>query len=170
MPSIKSLATVLLVFVVAALAVAPVLGAGFHHEDFTWLALARHLESPWTFFYKNVGFTYFYRPFGLLLWYVSAQAAAANPWLHNLFDLLLQAFNAVLVAILATRLCGNRGTGAVAGLLFACLPATSARPCGCPIASIRSRFASDSSLCSRSVASCKTRAQEPGLPSACCFA
>ena len=124
-PRAVRIAMYLLIFLVAALASAPVLRAGFHQEDFSWLAMARHLDTPWIFFYRNIGFTYFYRPTGLLFWRFCAQLAGTDPWLQNFLDLALQAVNACLVALLATRLAGKRSAGLFAGLMFACLPAAS---------------------------------------------
>jgi hypothetical protein len=123
--STQQAAIFLLVPLVAALACAPLLHAGFHTEDFTWLALARQLDKPWALFHKDVAFAYFYRPTGLLFWRAITQIAGTDAWLQNLSDLLLQALNATLVACLAARLSRNRNAGIMAGLVFACLPAAS---------------------------------------------
>ena len=45
----------------------PALAAGFHPEDLGWLALVRHIDSPWPLLTENVFFVYYYRPVGLLL-------------------------------------------------------------------------------------------------------
>lgn len=110
----------------AALACLPVLNAGFQTEDFTWLAIARQLDTPSVLLRANVVFAYFYRPVGLLFWRLCAQLGGSDPWVHNLIDLLLHAFNAVLLALLAKTIARSRSTGILAGVLFACLPATSA--------------------------------------------
>lgn len=110
----------------AMLACAPLLDAGFQAEDFSWLALARHLDTPLAPFYENVALAYFYRPIGLMFWELCTWLGNTDPWMHNLLDLLLHGTNAVLVGSLAARLTRNRGIGIVAGVLFACLPATSA--------------------------------------------
>lgn len=123
LPTLRALASLLLAALLALLAGAPLLGAGFHLEDTVWLAAAKHLDQPLAPFHQNVAFTYFYRPVGLAFWYVVTALAGADAVLQNLADLLLQAANAALLALLAARLCGDRLSGAVAGLLFACLPA-----------------------------------------------
>jgi len=107
----------------AALIMAPIVGAGFHPEDFGWLALARQSTSPWPLLAHNIDFVYFYRPLPLLLWWLSAHAFGANPVWHNALDVLLHALNAALVCLLAARIAGRASVGIVAGILFASLPA-----------------------------------------------
>lgn len=109
----------------AMLACAPLLDAGFQAEDFSWLALARHLDTPLAPFYQNVALAYFYRPAGLMFWELCTWLGDADPWVHNLLDLLLHGVNAMLVGSVAARLARDRGIGLFAGVLFACLPATS---------------------------------------------
>jgi len=109
--------------VLAALVMAPVIGAGFHPEDFGWLALARHSVSPWPLLAHNIDFVYFYRPLPLLLWWLSAHAFGADPVWHNALDVLLHALNTALVCLLAARVGGRAGVGVLAGIVFASLPA-----------------------------------------------
>ena len=112
-----------------ALAVAlmlPVIDAGFHEEDFGWLALARLSTSPWPLLAHNINFVYFYRPLPLLLWWLSAHVFGTHAVWHNALDVLLHALNAALVCVLAARVSGRVGAGALAGLLFASLPAGAA--------------------------------------------
>lgn len=109
----------------AMLACAPLLDAGFQAEDFYWLALVRHLDAPLIPFYENVALAYFYRPIGLMFWELCTWLGGTDPWTHNLLDLLLHGVNALLVGSVATRLARDRRIGVVAGVLFACLPATS---------------------------------------------
>jgi len=106
----------------AALVMAPIVGAGFHPEDSGWLALARQSASPWPLLTHNIDFVYFYRPLPLLLWWLSAHAFGANPVWHNALDVLLHALNAALVCLLAARVAGRAGAGVLAGILFASLP------------------------------------------------
>ena len=113
----------LLVLGLAALAFAPALDAGFHVEDFSYLALMRHLESPWPLLVDNVFFVYYYRATGMLFWWLSVQLAGTDAWWHNLFNLGLHALNAALVGALAMRLAREPVAGLVAGAAFACLPA-----------------------------------------------
>ncbi|MEO7199703.1 MAG: hypothetical protein ABIY56_05750 [Dokdonella sp.] len=116
----------LLVGVVALLGFAPGIQAGFHIEDFNYLALMRHLDSAWPLLHENLFFVYYYRPTGLMFWWASLQLAGTNPLLHNLLDLALQCGNAMLLALLAQRLGRNTVAALIAGLAFACLPASSA--------------------------------------------
>ena len=46
-------------FALAALLMLPVIHAGFHAEDFGWLALARLSTSPWALLAHNINFVYF---------------------------------------------------------------------------------------------------------------
>ncbi|MBO9665146.1 hypothetical protein [Dokdonella sp.] len=109
----------------AMLACAPLLDAGFQAEDFYWLALVRHLDAPLIPFYENVALAYFYRPIGLMFWELCTWLGGTDPWVHNLLDLLLHGVNALLIGSVATRLARDRRIGILAGVLFACLPATS---------------------------------------------
>jgi hypothetical protein len=111
------------VFVVAALLMAPVLAAGFHPEDFGWLALARLSRSPWPLLTHNIDFVYFYRPLPLLAWWFSAHAFGTSAVWHNALDVLLHALNAALVCRLAARVTERTDVGLLAGFLFAALPA-----------------------------------------------
>ena len=113
-------------FALAALLMLPVIHAGFHAEDFGWLALARLSTSPWPLLAHNINFVYFYRPLPLLLWWLSAHVFGTQAVWHNALDVLLHALNAALVCMLATRVSGRAGAGALAGLLFASLPAGAA--------------------------------------------
>jgi len=113
-------------FALAALLMLPVIHAGFHAEDFGWLALARLSTSPWPLLAHNINFVYFYRPLPLLLWWLSAHVFGTQAVWHNALDVLLHALNAALVCMLAARVSGRAGAGALAGLLFASLPAGAA--------------------------------------------
>lgn len=110
-------------FAVAAFAFMPALAAGFHVEDYAYVALMRHLPSPWTLLVDNIFFVYYYRATGMLFWWLSVQLAGTDAWWHNLFDLIVHAGNAGLLAVLASMLARNAVAGAVAGIAFACLPA-----------------------------------------------
>ncbi len=110
-------------FAVAVIAFMPALAAGFHVEDYAYVALMRHLPSPWTLLVDNIFFVYYYRATGMLFWWFSVQFAGTDAWWHNLLDLLVHAGNAALLAVLASMLARNALAGAVAGIAFACLPA-----------------------------------------------
>jgi len=118
-----ALACAVLSAALAALAMAPIVGAGFHPEDSGWLALARLQHSPWPLLTQNIDFLYFYRPVPLLLWWLTAHLFGASATWHNATDLLLHALNAALVCVLAARLSGERLPGLIAGIVFAALPA-----------------------------------------------
>lgn len=121
--SLGALAGAALSAALAALVMAPIVGAGFHPEDSGWLALARLSTSPWPLLTHNIDFVYFYRPLPLLLWWLSAHAFGANPMWHNALDVLLHALNAALACLLAARVAGRTSAGVVSGILFASLPA-----------------------------------------------
>lgn len=110
-------------FLLAACAFAPALRAGFHIEDFSYLVLMRHLDTPWSLLTGNAFFSYYYRPTGLLFWWASTRLAGYDPWWHNLIDLLLFSANAALLALLARRLARDGAAGLIAGAAFACMPA-----------------------------------------------
>lgn len=118
----------LLPALVAAYAFLPALGAGITPEDWGWLALTRHLDDPSVAFRENAFYTYFYRPVGIVFWWITARLFGADGWWHGVANLLLHALNAALVARLANRLAQGRDDdapwlpGLVAGFVFACQP------------------------------------------------
>lgn len=116
-------AIVLACALVAALAFAPALHAGFHPEDFAYVALMRHLDAPWPLVVDNVFFVYYYRATGLLVWWLSVQAFGTSAFAHNALDLAIHAANAALLAAFVLRATGHRAAALCGGLAFACLPA-----------------------------------------------
>lgn len=110
-------------FAVAAVGFSPALDAGFHFEDFTYLALMKHLDSPWPLIVDNIFFVYYYRATGMLFWWLSVKLVGADAWWHNLIDLLLHAGNAALLGVLTARLARAPLAGLVAGIAFAVMPA-----------------------------------------------
>ncbi|MEO8673825.1 MAG: hypothetical protein ABI411_21150 [Tahibacter sp.] len=125
-PNLYSIVSCLVIATIAALtagfAFAPALNAGITPEDFGWLTLARHLDTPLPLLHENVFFVYFYRPTGLLFWWLSGQGFGSDAWLQNGADLILHAIDAGLMAMLALRLLRDPRAGLAAGLLFACMP------------------------------------------------
>ena len=110
-------------FVLAAVAMAPVLHAGFQPEDFGWLVLGHLSTSPWQLVAHNIDFVYFYRPVPMIFWWLTAHAFGTAAIWHNLADILLQAGNAALVCLLAARTARRDSAGWLAGIVFAALPA-----------------------------------------------
>ena len=79
---------------------APILGGGFIHDDWTLLAAVGGLQAPWPLALENLGHVYFYRPVGLLAWWGLVAVLGADPWAHALAQLALQA--ALGAALLGT--------------------------------------------------------------------
>lgn len=113
-------------FAVAVAALTPALGAGFHPEDFGWLAIARRVDSPLWFFTDNLPLNYFYRPLGLSFWWLCTKLLGTDAFGHHLVDAAVHGLNAALLARFASRSSGRPALAWMAGLVFATLPATTA--------------------------------------------
>lgn len=100
------------------------LSAGFIADDWLFLALGRHLEDPTALFFADHSFTYFYRPVGMLVWWLVTRAFGTDPSPQYLVNLVLHCVNAGLVTVIALRLGCLRTVSVAAGLAFAVHPAT----------------------------------------------
>ena len=56
--------------------------AGFTGDDWHYLALLRHIDSPVDIFTTNIGLSYFYRPITLFVFWLSGSAFGINPIPH----------------------------------------------------------------------------------------
>jgi hypothetical protein len=97
--------------------------AHFLLDDFGMLAIVRFLENPLEPFVRNhIPGGVYYRPLGMMLWWLSERMFGAHAAAHYAVDLVLHAGVAAALWSLVSRFCGNRWVGLVAATCFAFHP------------------------------------------------
>lgn len=96
-------------------------------DDFVMLHFARNatLRDLWQKFVpppSAIPRPGYYRPLGLLLWYLGYQAGGIDPLAQRLISLLLHSSNCALLFLIALRLGLSLRSAACSALLFACFP------------------------------------------------
>jgi len=95
----------------------------FMLDDFGMLAIARFLDSPLDpFLGEHIPGAVYYRPVGMLVWWLSERLFGSAPAAHYALNLLLHIGVAGALWRLTTRLCESRWAGFVAAACFACHP------------------------------------------------
>ena len=108
---------------VAALAFRAALNAYFMLDDFGMLAIARFVDNPLEAFVRqHIPGGLYYRPLGMLLWWLSVRAFGTDPLAHYLINLSLHLGVAGALWALLARLCDSRGGAFVVAAIFACHP------------------------------------------------
>lgn len=113
-------AAALALAVIAALY--PILGAGLHTDDWLWLALARHMQSPWPAFVQPLGLEYFYRPVPIVLWWVSERLAGHHAAGHYAVSMLIHLGAALLSFALLRAWRQGAALALLAAAVFALAP------------------------------------------------
>lgn len=118
------------IVIVAAVATLVAFGnlvqAEFTGDDWHYLALLRHIDSPFDIFTSNIAGAYFYRPVTLFLFWVSEATFGSNTVAHYSINVALHGWVALEVFALAATITKAPVPSAWAGTLFLILPATSA--------------------------------------------
>ena len=116
-------ATLLVVVILAILAFRAAFSAYFMLDDFGMLTISRFLDNPFDPFIQDQfpGGLY-YRPLGMLLWWLSERAFGAEPLGHYLLNLLLHGLVAIALGTLVKRLCGSRWAGLIVAAVFVLHP------------------------------------------------
>jgi hypothetical protein len=97
--------------------------AHFLLDDFGMLAIVRFLENPLEPFVRNhIPGGVYYRPLGMMLWWMSERMFGAQAVAHYVVNLVLHAGVAATLWSLISRFCGNRWVGLVAATCFAFHP------------------------------------------------
>lgn len=112
----------------ASCVLAPVIGRGILGDDFGLLALATLAEQPWRFYLEDHSSSYFYRPNGMLTWWLAARSGIEIATAQNLVNLIFHAANASLLALLLARWSRSPGVGILAAAAWAVHPAVSSTP------------------------------------------
>ena len=114
----------LAIITVSIVAFKSIMHTFFIADDATLLTNLRHFE----YFLKHLTGDWgagFYRPLIDLFFYVDYQIWGKDPFGYHVTNVLMHALNGILVFSLATRLTGDKRTGALAGLIFAVHPSHS---------------------------------------------
>lgn len=131
MPTLKSfpgtaagpaLATLTLL-ALAALVMWPALDAGFLRDDWDFLASSAHLPTPLPYFLENYSRGYFYRPNGMLVWWLMNRAVGPVPAWHYALQILVHAGCALAALGLMRRLGASLATALGASVVLVVHPA-----------------------------------------------
>lgn len=111
------------VLVVMGWAYWPATRGDFVIDDYVFIATARMVETPWVAFWQSHFYEPFYfRPIGVLSWWLAQRAFGLDYVPHALINLLLHGINVMLLAALLRSL-SVRGWALMAGAaLFALAP------------------------------------------------
>ncbi|MEP6882752.1 MAG: hypothetical protein ABI866_12210 [Dokdonella sp.] len=97
--------------------------AYFLLDDFGMLSIVRFLDNPLEPFVRNhIPGGLYYRPLGMIVWWLSERAFGANALAHYLINLFLHAGVAVALWRLVSQFCGNRWIGLATAACFALHP------------------------------------------------
>lgn len=92
-------------------------------DDFVLFALGHLLHDPLPLATQDAVGSFFYRPLGLVAWWITVQAFGTGAFAQYAFTLAVHAFNGVLVAAVLRRLGASALAAAIAGLFFIAHPA-----------------------------------------------
>lgn len=101
----------------------PLLYAGFHSDDWIWLAIVRHLDHPFAPYVTGILHEYFYRPSSIALWWLGERLAGQHAGGHYLLDLGVHAASCLLLVALLRGWSVRPLPSLLAGGLFALAPA-----------------------------------------------
>ena len=113
----------LLVIAVFAWSFWPVRGGDFVIDDYVFLAQSRLIDNPLVAFWSNHFYEpIYFRPIGIMIWWLAAAAFGMDYAAHSLINLGLHSINVLLLHALLVQL-GIRAPARLAGVvLFALLP------------------------------------------------
>jgi len=106
----------------AAVAFWPAFSAHFIGDDWGYLALARHIDSPLSFYTYDHSASYFYRPNTMVLWWASVATLALDATAQYALNFALHVGNALLLGVIVFQLSGRRGIAIAAATVFAVHP------------------------------------------------
>jgi hypothetical protein len=84
----------------------PVMSGGFVIDDYVFIAQSRMVDAPRAAFFANHFYEpYYFRPIGVVNWWLATYFFDLNYAAHSAINLALHAANVVLVATPVTRPC-----------------------------------------------------------------
>lgn len=115
--------TAVLVALVLSVVFRAAFSAYFLLDDFGMLSIVRFLDNPLEPFVRNhIPGGLYYRPLGMILWWLSERLFGANAPDHYLINLFLHAAVAAALWHLVSKLCASRWIGLAAAACFALHP------------------------------------------------
>ncbi|MBC7709757.1 MAG: hypothetical protein H7203_06835 [Rhizobacter sp.] len=100
----------------------PLLDGWWFRDDFWMLTLSRNVEQPLAFWTSDHSASFFYRPLGMTLWWVTTKLFGTDPMPHYVINAVLHWSVAVAFAAWMRGLSGNVWAGVAAMLLYAVHP------------------------------------------------
>lgn len=116
-------AFIALALVLGALLAWPLRNGHAYLDDHVFLALARHIESPWALLFQDSLGAFFFRPLGMFSWWLSVKALGAEAPAQLAVNVALHTANGMLIYALLRQLAIAPIVAALAGLLFIAHPA-----------------------------------------------
>lgn len=103
----------------------PALTSYFFADDFAYLAISRHLRNPLSLFNHDhfIG-SFYYRPLGMLLWWLSCHLFGTQYFLHNLVNILIHVGSACALFRIFSLVNTNQRLNVLMVLLFLVHPAS----------------------------------------------
>jgi hypothetical protein len=108
----------------ALLAMHASLGAGFLHDDWAFLAISQHLPDPAAFYVSDDSPVNYYRPHGLLSWWLATRAFGLAAPAHHALQILLHAGTGLALLWLLRRQGHGLLVAGAGALVFVLHPAT----------------------------------------------
>ena len=118
----------LLALVAMPIAYISLVHAQFTGDDWHFLAVLRHIDSPLDVVTSNMGGSYYYRPAVLLLFWFSFVALGTDPMVHYGINVAIHCWVAFEIFAFARLISGRPNVSAWVAVLFLVLPATAATP------------------------------------------
>lgn len=100
----------------------PLVDAGWHSDDWAWLAAAVHSGPPYSAFFENHLFGFYYRPISVFAWWLATAAFGIDSSGHYLVAMALHALGALCAGEFVRASTGSLRRGAVAAVLVAVAP------------------------------------------------
>jgi hypothetical protein len=102
----------------------PMRGASAYLDDYVFLALGRHIATPWPLLVQDSTGAFFFRPLSMFVWALSVKAFGTSAPLHLALNMALHAANGALLYALLRTLALARGPAALGAILFTVHPTT----------------------------------------------
>ena len=115
--------TAIAVAIALVLAFRAAFSAYFMLDDFGMLAIARFLDNPFEpFWHNHIPGGLYYRPLGMLFWWLSERALGTDAAAQYLVNLALHLVGAAALWRFTSKLCESQWAGILVAACFACHP------------------------------------------------
>lgn len=116
-------------FLLGAVAIGAIMAYALRHasafqDDYVYIAVARHLDSPWVLLTQDSVGSYFFRPLAMLFWWAAAALFGESAPAHHALGMAVHVANGLLLHGLLRRLGASAGVAALVALGFIAHPAS----------------------------------------------